>query len=218
MSLKKNLDVLVFDRMRDRIINGDWLPGQNLDIDELAEYYEVSRTPIIQALKQMQTQEMVIVSRNGKYSIPRFDKKHVRDICTIRLLLEQQAVTEIKDKKIVIHADLLHTIGQKCYRANMVGDVTESRREDLTWHKTLVKEAGNDCLNGIYEKVQGQFMVANFLQIFHTKEQQLVASDEHLKIVEALSNQSYDMAFSLLGEHINLACEKILHRMDLSQL
>ena len=66
MALKKNLDVLVFEQIRDRIINSEWEQGQNLDVDELSRFYEVSRTPVLQALKRMQAEGMVVVSGTGK--------------------------------------------------------------------------------------------------------------------------------------------------------
>lgn len=49
MALKKNLDVTIHEAFLEEILQGNWKPGQALNLDELAERYGVSRTPIQQA-------------------------------------------------------------------------------------------------------------------------------------------------------------------------
>ena len=65
MALKKNLDVTIHEAFLEEILQGNWKPGQALNLDELAERYGVSRTPIQQALKRMHTQGMVVFSRTS---------------------------------------------------------------------------------------------------------------------------------------------------------
>ena len=52
MALKKNLDVTIHEAFLEEILQGNWKPGQALNLDDLAERYGVSRTPIQQALQQ----------------------------------------------------------------------------------------------------------------------------------------------------------------------
>ena len=51
MALKKNLDVTIHEAFLEEILQGNWKPGQALNLDDLAERYGVSRTPIQHALK-----------------------------------------------------------------------------------------------------------------------------------------------------------------------
>ena len=39
MALKKNLDVTIHEAFLEEILRGNWLPGQALNLDELAERY-----------------------------------------------------------------------------------------------------------------------------------------------------------------------------------
>ena len=75
MALKKNLDVTIHEAFLEEILQGNWKPGQALNLDELAERYGVSRTPIQQALKRMHTQGMVVFSSKGHFSVPTFSEK-----------------------------------------------------------------------------------------------------------------------------------------------
>ena len=65
MALKKNLDVTIHEAFLEEILQGNWKPGQALNLDELAERYGVSRTPIQQALKRMHTHRPDPAHRSG---------------------------------------------------------------------------------------------------------------------------------------------------------
>lgn len=214
MALKKNLDVLVFEQIRDRIINSEWEQGQNLDVDELSRFYEVSRTPVLQALKRMQAEGMVVVSGTGKYFFPKYSIKQVRDICSVRLVLESEALHELQRKQGAVDTTALMEMAQQCRRVMINGNVTVSRQLDLQWHKNLIDLTGNECLIQLYTQVQSQFMVANYLQAFHSSEQQLVAADDHINILSCLDRNDFTGAMEILDNHITLAAEKIADRIN----
>ena len=85
---KKNLDQGVYDRIIEKIINVEFLPGQQLDINDLAEEFGVSRTPVVQAIKMLNLDNILEISRTGKVSIPDFTIKQIRDIYDVRLMME----------------------------------------------------------------------------------------------------------------------------------
>lgn len=85
---KKNLDQGVYDRIIEKIINVEFSPGQQLDINDLAEEFGVSRTPVVQAIKMLNLDSILEVSRTGKVSIPDFTIKQVRDIYDVRLMMK----------------------------------------------------------------------------------------------------------------------------------
>ena len=79
---------MVFEKIKESIINGDWNAGQKMYIDEIAEKYGVSRTPVIQTIKMMNAEGILFISPSGKISLPQFNIKQIIDICETRLLLE----------------------------------------------------------------------------------------------------------------------------------
>ncbi|MDC7126382.1 MAG: GntR family transcriptional regulator [Spirochaetales bacterium] len=219
MAIKKNLDILIRESFYDEIISSKWSSGQSLNIDELAEQFGISRTPVTQALKSMSVMRMVDCSSAGHYSILSFDKKQGRDILDVRLMLEQEAVNEIEKKEFLIDRDSLYDISQKCIESNKSETehaVIQTRRMDLDFHRTLVAQARNECLSDLYHRVQGQFMVANYLLNSPSREQQMVAAEDHEKILIALSKKDYEQVHSLLKAHIDAAYQKILKKMSLN--
>lgn len=219
MALKKNLDQLVLDQLISRIINGDWEQGQILEVDELAGYYEVSRTPVLQALKRMQAEGMLTVSRGGKFFLPTYNDKQVTDICRTRLVLELEALDEIGSMKgsLAANLDSFKALAQACRENTEAGNVVPSRRLDMDLHRAIIAASGNECLISLYPKVQGQFMIANYLLVFHSRQQQMAASDEHGMIIQCLSNEDIEGAKKAMADHINSARERIISRMPQSK-
>ena len=194
-------------------IRDSWLPGQALNLDELAERYGVSRTPVQQALKRMHTQGMVVFSSKGHFSVPTFSEKEVCDIIEIRLLLEYQALTDIQRKALPVDYQTLDRLARECILSNETDDVVSARRTDLDFHRVLVEQAGNRCLSEVYDRIQGQFIVANYLLASHTRVQQESASGDHEMVLDALRAGDFSRAHSIIEAHIQGACQKILIKM-----
>ena len=191
MALKKNLDVTIHEAFLEEILQGNWKPGQALNLDELAERYGVSRTPIQQALKRMHTQGMVVFSSKGHFSVPTFSEKEVCDIF-----------------------ETLERLAGECVASNKTSNIVQTRRTDLDFHRILVEQAGNRCLSEVYDRIQGQFIVANYLLTSHTRSQQQVASDDHERLLAALKAGNFTRAHDIIEDHIQGACQKILVKMN----
>ena len=213
MALKNILDVVIFEKFYDEIVCGKWTAGALLNIDEMADRYDVSRTPVQQALKKMNTLGMVKFSSKGHVYVESFDKKQVKDICDVRLLLELEVLHIIERENIAVDFQRLEKVSQDCLNSNVANDMVETRRTDLAFHKLLVQQAGNECLFDLFKKVQGQFMVANYLESSHTSKQQGVAADEHEQLLQALKDGDFDTARAVVTRHIKGACEKIISRI-----
>ena len=91
--------------------------------------------------------------------------------------------------------------------------MVSARRTDLDFHRVLVEQAGNRCLSEVYDRIQGQFIVANYLLASHTRVQQESASGDHEMVLDALRAGDFSRAHGIIEEHIQGACQKILIKM-----
>ena len=60
--LKRNLDEAVYEQILSSIFEGKFHSGEQVQIERLCEQYEISRTPVIQALKRLATDGIVETS------------------------------------------------------------------------------------------------------------------------------------------------------------
>ena len=95
--LKRNLDEAVYEQILSSIFEGKFHSGEQVQIERLCEQYEISRTPVIQALKRLATDGIVETSPTGKFFFPAADERRVRDMMEMRLFLEVGAANLICD-------------------------------------------------------------------------------------------------------------------------
>lgn len=214
MALKKNLDAVIFDKLQEEVLHANWVPGQQISLDEIMAKYDVSRTPVQQALKQMQALGMINHSTRGHFIVPTFSEKNVRDLLEMRCLLEIRALKDIRDKKLKIDMAKLQQYCDDCVAASDAGNLVEARRKDLQFHRTLVAQADNRYLDEAYYRIQNQYMVANYLIANPTNSQESIAAADHVTMMKALRKGDYDGLLKMLEKHITGACDKMLIRMN----
>lgn len=65
MKLKSNLDTIIYNLIVDSLFLGEYQMGQTILLDEFANKYEVSRTPVIQAVKLLVNDGILESMSNG---------------------------------------------------------------------------------------------------------------------------------------------------------
>lgn len=87
----RTLREVVADRIRTMILAGDLAPGERLFEDHLAAQLGVSRNPVREALRALESTGLVeVVPRRGAY-VARFDPERTRQLLDLRGVLEGYA-------------------------------------------------------------------------------------------------------------------------------
>lgn len=88
----RDLWEVVRDGMREMIVYGELLPGQRLHEVDLAQTFEVSRGPLREALRALETEGLVVrIPRRGTFVV-RMSATDVDEIYSLRAALEELAV------------------------------------------------------------------------------------------------------------------------------
>jgi DNA-binding GntR family transcriptional regulator len=212
MAIKENLDKIIEAKLYDEIIKGEWVPGAQIDLNRIIRTYDVSRTPVIHALKKMSQEGLVMCSSKGHYYVPDYNLKQIRDINSMRKLLEIQGMRELRSYGTDINFDYLRELNEQCQYYTDKNRLVESSKYDMVFHRYLVDISGNKCLSDIYGMVQKQFMMVNYMIRRYKKNQQGAACDDHDRIITALQDHNYDKATNILEDHISEAYLKIENR------
>ncbi len=211
MQLKKNLDTIIKEKMLDEIIEGTWSLGMQISLEEIMEKYEVSRTPVIQALKEFAALGIVTRTGKGHYFCRDFNDEEIRDIIDIRLMLELEALHRIM-KTGNANLTVLSKTSDACTAKDKAGDTIKARKLDMKFHKQLVDLAGSTCLSDIYSRVQIKFMMVNYLLGSHSAIQQEIACHDHDILLKCIKKDDLKNAEEIITEHINGAYNKIRKR------
>ena len=95
MRVKNNLDTIIYDYIISSLIMGEYHMGQIISLDDLSQKYEVSRTPVTQAVKLLVKDGILEMQKNGRVKVPEMTKNDLRQICEIRLVLEEYAFKKV---------------------------------------------------------------------------------------------------------------------------
>ncbi len=205
----KPLREIVFEHLREAIISGKLRPGERLMEMQLAEEMGVSRTPVREAIRKLELEGLVImVPRRGAY-VSDLTIKDVAETYEIRSALESLAAGLAAERITANEGEelerILVQIGQ-CIENN---DLNRSLELDEQFHNVLYQASKNDRLvqiiNNLRESIQ------RFRAITMGTPGRLEAVfNEHMKIVEAISDRNPELAELLAQEHIENAENALL--------
>lgn len=90
MDSDKTLTEMAYKHIFDSIMNGRYRSGQSLSPDGIVAELKISKTPVREALVQLETEGLI--SRNGRYyNVIFLDQKEILDLYELRAILESEA-------------------------------------------------------------------------------------------------------------------------------
>lgn len=211
MVIKKNLDVIIYDKVVESLISGEFKMGQQILLDDLVEKFGVSRTPISQAARLLNMDGILELKPNGRLFVPSYDKDQIRQIVSVRILLEKYA---IEQSDFVKYPNVLEELRNSAtrFKKYLETETIKMAKEDLNFHRLIVNCANNEYLNDLYKRVQGRYLVASYLVLPSDMRDMNKTSYQHFQLLEHLENNDVANAVKLLEEHINDVCNQMLNR------
>ncbi len=200
----KPLREIVFETLREAIINATLKPGERLMEIQLAEEMGVSRTPVREAIRKLELEGFVVmVPRKGAY-VADISTKDIADVFEIRAALEGLAAGLAAERITEEELDQLERILVKIGECVNNNDLEKLIEVDGEFHDTLFKATRNERLVQIVSNLREQ------IQRFRTASLSIpgrmkYALEEHKKIVEAVSERNVELAQALAREHIENA-------------
>lgn len=139
----------VYDVMKRRIIELDYEPGQVLNEVDVAEEFDMSRTPIRKVFQQLSNDNLLnIVPRFGAQVAP-IDFMYMKSVFEVTRVLDpfaaKLAVGRIKDKDI----KELEEIIERLKKYNIESDYQEAIKDDERFHKIIIESSANPPLNEV---------------------------------------------------------------------
>ena len=204
MKIKNNLDKIIYTNLYDSMILGEYHMVDTLLITDIADKFEVSRTPAAQALSRLSIEGLLEKRSNGRFQIPNYTIKDIDDVCETRILFEQAAIRHIFSSKLLRNKVLsdLKIHQNNCASTIKTHDYLEFSREDLEFHRAIVQGMDNAVLSELFKNIQGRFVIANYLAFPLMERNFDKTIDEHNHIIEIFEKGSVEEAVSMIETHI----------------
>ena len=194
----------VFSRLREDILNGVYREGEELREMAVCEELGVSRTPVREALRQLELEGLVsIVPNRGAY-VTGITGKDVADIYAIRALLEglcaRWATAHITKEQL---ERLEETIYLSEYHAGR-GNAEQLTELDHQFHEILYEACDSKQLCRTLRDFH-EYVKRMRKRTLSDHERGREAVQEHKQIMEAIRDRDADRAEALTALHIRNA-------------
>lgn len=148
-----NTDV-AYEYIRKRILSGEYSPGMPLMTEVLAKDIKVSRTPVRDALRKLETDGLVVIRAHMGASVKQMRLKEFRELCDLRLALESHAAglaaanRTVSDLREIEFALLgMRRLTDHIIKSNEKPPaLIELAREDARFHIAIMTAAKNDLM------------------------------------------------------------------------
>ncbi|HJV33778.1 GntR family transcriptional regulator [Geomonas sp.] len=193
--------------IEERIATGCYPPGMRLDETELAHEFEVSRTPIREALMQLSFSGLVDMRpRRGAV---------VAEVTTQRLLEMYEVAAELEGMcgrlaaRRISEAQLAQLLSahRACDEAREQGDPDEYFRRNEEFHKIIYAASHNSFLIEQTVAMYRRLSVYRRLQL-RVRDRLRSSFSEHAFIVAAIQGADGELAAELMRKHIAVQGER----------
>ena len=189
----------IYATLFERIVYGQYKPKSRLKEEELAEQFQVSRTPVREALKLLEYDGLIEISPKKGAQVIGLSVDDVEEIYEIRKPLELLA---LQSSITVLNIQGLLEIRQRIQEVNQIADFKAHQEVDARLHSYIIEASGKrrlvTILNQLFRLVQ-RFRETGFKD--HVLRES--AYQDHMALIDAVCLRDLDLATELLGNHID---------------
>lgn len=210
-----DLSVGVTAAIREMILSGEVRGGERLVETELADRFGTSRGPVRDALATLaRTGLVTMASRRGAY-VTLLDATDVEELYSLRLALEQVAVSRASKRATPADIALLRAALDQIADAQADGDSRQVVDADMRFHRGIIRLAGHRRLLEAWEAFADQTMLLmTALNHVAPEVQSLIGGHgELLAALEAGEGRAADIA---LSRHLSQAMESVVRQLSTS--
>jgi DNA-binding GntR family transcriptional regulator len=183
------------------IIEGDLKPRERLIENEISRAIEVSRPPIREALRALESEGLVISLPNRGVTVAEITEKDVQNVYLIRANLESLAVKLATANLTYEKLDLLESIYLRMVQKAGEGDLSSYFQMNREFHETILQTADNEQLTRILKNLGKQTMPFRFF-IISTPGMLQKSLENHRSLLDAMQARDGEQAGRLRYEQI----------------
>jgi DNA-binding GntR family transcriptional regulator len=201
-----------YERLKDAIRDGELQPGEPLSEGRISEAFQISRTPVREALQQLAQEGLVQIQANRTVTVAALSLSEVSNVLHLRSILEPEVARLVAGSVTPSALEVLQKSVSAMDDAARRGDRAAWSRADTVLHETLSEICPNDLLGRL------ALQMRNRMQLLATDSQttqpRLIAcTAEHQAIVDAIAAGDGDRAQAAARDHMRVLRESFFKRL-----
>ena len=211
-----SIQARVIAELRRRIISGELQPDVNLSELALAEDFGVSRTPVREAFKQLQTEGLVEIRPRVGTFVTSPSRREITELFEMKELLEGAAARLLAQRGRVPELDRLEENLREADAAVQRDDTARYAELVQEFHDLLIVGSDNRKLEAHYRTLMNQLAYPRLVTTSLSQPGRPAQSDqEHHRVVDLITAKDGDSAERVMREHVRASRQAVLARLPL---
>lgn len=201
----EQLSNIVYNLIVEDIAYCNIMPGKKINISQIAQDLNISRTPVREALMKL-SQLGFVQMHNKSYYVSEFTPNDIVNIYYVRSMLESKATFLCAQSKKFPYIDTLKKL------ADDFSEVTEDYEKitdlDFKFHTILISQCGNEHLIDCYRLLENKFITLQRRNLKLMLKENIIPkigsiSTQHNSIVNSIYLNMPELAEKEMQNHIN---------------
>jgi len=196
-----SLTTVVQRELEHRILAGTLAPGDKLNEEDIASQLNVSRGPVREAFRALESAGLVRLEKNRGVFVRQVSIGEADEIYEVRAGLDELVgrllATRIRPAELTELRELL----KKMQQAARAKDVEAYYPLNVRFHDRLAELTDNKTLLAAYRRLVNELHLYRKETLARGADSFPISTREHAEIVEALARKDADRAGKLLYEH-----------------
>lgn len=211
----ENLSARVYNQIKHLILCNEIMPGQKLHHQQLSERFDVSRTPVREALTRLVQEGYVSFLPNRGFTRKDIRMQEAEELYELREALEAFAVGKAIENLTDNGLDKLKNKMQ-CYGRDVENRFTRERLVyDQDVHLAIAQMSGNETLQNMLRHVFERIVLKRRTDGIYDSTRGTTAHQEHLRLLAAMERRDAAAAVAIVRNHIQAGKQNVM--TDLKQ-
>jgi DNA-binding GntR family transcriptional regulator len=203
----------IYETLRAEVISGQRKPGELLSEAELARSWGVSRSPIREALRQLEQHDLVRWAPRRGATVARLTVAGLRDIYEVREALESLSAGLAAERGSPADLAKMRDLAAEVEQAQDEGDYLRAIMLDDEFHRLMASTTRNRMLESQSGRVLDRVIMARMMVREEPGRTQEIVH-EHQGILDALGQRDAKKAAEMAALHVRNARVRLMEMLQ----
>ncbi|MFW2589790.1 GntR family transcriptional regulator [Sagittula sp. SSi028] len=195
----------ITNRLSQAIVTGQLAPGARLSESVIARDLGVSRAPVREAARLLESSGLVSYIANRGFFVRQIDAKALDDLYELRIIIETASIRRLirdglgeTEAQLRAHIDRLHEVAKPGH------DMLTQVEADMEFHRALCAGSGNPKLLAVFDQIatETEFSIMVIGRLYDDPAKM---AETHEPILDALRASDETLAVEAIEYHIEVA-------------
>jgi len=213
----KNLSYVVYEELKREILSLELVPGQAISENEICKKFEVSRTPVRDALWRLQEQGFITTMPYRGTYVAKLNLSEIKQLIYMRISVENNVICDFMDIATPMILEEVRYLIRKQEAIILEKDFTPEKfyHLDSQMHAVWFEVTGMMKIWKILQEAQVHYTRYRMLD-FETETNFTRIIKEHNILFEMIQNRDKVGLAATLKEHLSYSITRMKHQIEIN--